>query len=44
MKKILQNIVLVAVLSVVVFLIAYSHKTACPGVAIYYKCKNFLDD
>lgn len=44
MKKILQNIVMALVISGVIFLIAYSHKTACPGVSIYYKCKNFLDD
>lgn len=25
------------------FLLYYEHKTACPDVAIYVKCKNFLD-
>lgn len=27
----------------VVLLLYYNHKTACPGVAIYYKCNNLFD-
>jgi hypothetical protein len=25
------------------FLLYYNHKTACPDVAVYVKCKNFFD-
>lgn len=44
MSENFKKVACVLVLALVVFLIVYSNKTACPGVAVYVKCKNFLGD
>jgi hypothetical protein len=43
-KGIFKKSVCVLVIGLIVFVVAYSNKTACPGVAVYVKCKNFLED
>lgn len=41
-KKIITTVGVVLVVGFA-FLLYYEHKTACPDVAIYVKCENFLD-
>lgn len=41
-KKIIMTVGVVLVVGFA-FLLYYEHKTACPNVAIYVKCENFLD-
>lgn len=41
-KKIIMTVGVVLVVGFA-FLLYYEHKTACPDVAIYVKCENFLD-
>lgn len=41
-KKIITTVGVVLVVGFA-FLLYYEHKTACPDVAIYVKCENFLN-
>ncbi|PUA26449.1 MAG: hypothetical protein B0W54_22075 [Cellvibrio sp. 79] len=41
-KKIIMIVGVVLVVGFA-FLLYYEHKTACPNVAIYVKCENFLN-
>jgi hypothetical protein len=40
--KVITTLGIVVVIGFV-FLLYYEHKTACPDVAVYVKCKNFFD-
>ena len=42
-KQTKQNIVMAVVGLIIVFLIDYSRVSLCDGVAIPYKCENYLE-
>lgn len=41
-KKVIMALGIVLIVGFA-FLLYYEHKTACPDVAIYVKCENFLN-
>jgi hypothetical protein len=45
MNKLEKTLLIIAIIfvSFMAFLVYYDSKTACPNIAIYVKCNNFLE-